>query len=194
MVSAGGRGRPASRFKQRERTMRRVLAILACGFTVAGCASGSDALKSATPTTTLQFESEPAGAEVKTSTGQTCKTPCALAVPAADLMANYTLKGYKPQTVPVKLVPPQDTRPDPEGASSAALPTFSPSPVVAELEKAGPERKPAPRRPKPSAAANTAPADAPAPAPAARSAPAQAPAPTAASPWPPAPSAPTQVR
>ena len=90
--------------------MRRVLAILACGFTVAGCASGSDALKSATPTTTLQFESEPAGAEVKTSTGQTCKTPCALAVPAADLMASYTLKGYKPQTVPVVtlLVSPQD--------------------------------------------------------------------------------------
>ena len=174
--------------------MRRVLAILACGFTVAGCASGSDALKSATPTTTLQFESEPAGAEVKTSTGQTCKTPCALAVPAADLMASYALKGYKPQTVPVKLVPPQDTRPDTEGSSTATLPSFQPSPVYAELEKAGPERKPAaPRRPKPAAAANTAPADAPAPAPAARSAPA-APAPTAASPWPPAPNQPTQVR
>lgn len=176
--------------------MRRVLAILACGFTVAGCASGSDALKSATPTTTLQFESEPAGAEVKTSTGQTCKTPCALAVPAADLMASYALKGYKPQTVPVKLVPPQDTRSDPE--STPTLPSFQPSPVYAELEKAGPERKPAPRRPKPAAAASNAPAsDAPAPAPAARSAPAMqpaAPAPSAASPWPPAPNTPTQVR
>jgi hypothetical protein len=180
--------------------MRRVLAILACGLTVAGCASGSDALKSATPTTTLQFESEPAGAEVKTSTGQTCKTPCALAVPAADLMASYTLKGYKPQTVPVKLVPPQDTRTDSEGSSSAALPSFQPSPVTAELEKDVPQRKPAPRRPKPPASASNAPAsDAPPPAaaPAARSAPApspMSPAPTAASPWPPAPNAPTQVR
>ena len=193
MVSAGGHGRQrASRFKQRDIIMRRVLAILACGFTVAGCASGSDALKSATPTTTLQFESEPAGAEVKTSTGQTCKTPCALAVPAADLMASYALKGYKPQTVPVKLVPPQDTRSDPE--STPTLPSFQPSPVYAELEKAGPERKPAPRRPKPAAAANVPPADAPAqamqPAPARQ----PAPAPSAASPWPPAPSAPTQVR
>jgi hypothetical protein len=173
--------------------MRRVLAILACGFTVAGCASGSDALKSATPTTTLQFESEPAGAEVKTSTGQTCKTPCALAVPAADLMASYALKGYKPQTVPVKLVPPQDTRSDPE--STPALPTFQPSPVYAELEKAAPERRPAPRRPKPAAAAAPqadAPAQASQPAPART--PAAAPAPSAASPWPPAPSAPTQVR
>ena len=120
--------------------MRRVLAILACGFTVAGCASGSDALKSATPTTTLQFESEPAGAEVKTSTGQTCKTPCALAVPATDLMATYALKGFKSATVPVKLVPPTDTRAgsDSEGNTAPPLPTFSPSPVFAELEKAGP--------------------------------------------------------
>ncbi len=174
--------------------MRRVLAILACGFTVAGCASGSDALKSATPTTTLQFESEPAGAEVKTSTGQTCKTPCALAVPATDLMATYALKGFKPQTVPVKLVPPADTRTDSEGSTSPQLPTFSPSPVYAELEKATPERKPAPRKPKPAAGAPTADG---APAPAAQPAPARQPAgtaPTAASPWPPAPNQPTQVR
>lgn len=176
--------------------MQRLLAILACGFTVAGCASGSDALKSATPTTTLQFESEPAGAEIKTSTGQTCKTPCALAVPAADLMATYTLKGFKPQTVPVKLIPPADTRPDPE-VTTQSQPTFSPSPVYAELEKAGPERRPARKpapRPKP-AAADAAPANAPAPA--AQPAPARAPAspaPTASSPWPPAPTPPTQVR
>ena len=144
----GGRG---SRFKQREITMRRVLAILACGFTVAGCASGSDALKSATPTTTLQFESEPAGAEVKTSTGQTCKTPCALAVPAADLMASYALKGYKPQTVPVKLVPPRIRAPIRKAPRPPRFRRSQPSPVYAELEKAGPERKPAPRRPRPAA-------------------------------------------
>jgi hypothetical protein len=175
--------------------MRRVLAILACGLLVAGCASGSDALKSATPTQTLQFESEPAGAEVKTSTGQTCKTPCALAVPATDLMTTYTLKGFKTTTVPVKLVPPIDPRTDSEGSTAPALPTFSPSPVYAELERAVPERKPAPRRPKPAAQAPAADGSAPAPAaaPAPRQ-PAAAPAPTAASPWPPAPNAPTQVR
>jgi len=175
--------------------MRRVLAILACGFTVAGCASGSDALKSATPTTTLQFESEPAGAEVKTSTGQTCKTPCALAVPATDLMATYALKGFKPQTVPVKLIPPADTRSDPEGSTTPPLPTFSPSPVYAELEKAVPERRQPARRPRPATTSSGEPAPAPAaqvrqPAPAAP----PPPPPSSSSPWPPAPSPPTQVR
>lgn len=172
--------------------MRGVLAILACGFMVAGCASGSDALKSATPTTTLQFESEPAGAEVKTSTGQTCKTPCALAVPATDLMATYALKGYKPATVPVKLVPPPDTRSDSEGSTAPALPTFTPSPVYAELEKAGPAPRQAPRRPARPATTSSGEA-APAPAAQARQ-PAAAPPPASNSPWPPAPSQPTQVR
>ncbi|GIK81773.1 MAG: hypothetical protein M5U33_08350 [Pseudorhodoplanes sp.] len=171
--------------------MGRVLAILACGLAVAGCASGSDALKSATPTLTLQFESEPAGAEVKTSGGQTCKTPCALAVPAADLVATYTLKGYKPQTVPVKLVPPDDLRADGEAGTTTPSPRFNPSPVVAELEAA-----PAPRRTAPARPAR------PARAPAAETAPAQPamPPPAAATPpsgstaWPPPPAAPGQVR
>ena len=171
--------------------MRGVLAILACGFTVAGCASGSDALKSATPTTTLQFESEPAGAEAKTSTGQTCKTPCALAVPATDLMATYALKGFKPQTVPVKLIPPADTRTDSEGSTTPPLPTFSPSPVYAELEKDAPQRRPAPRKPKPPAAASTGEA---APPPTAQRQQPAPPPPAANSPWPPAPTPPTQVR
>jgi hypothetical protein len=177
--------------------MRGVLAILACGFAVAGCASGSDALKSATPTTTLQFESEPAGAEVKTSTGQTCKTPCAMAVPAADLMATYTLKGFKPATVPVKLVPPTDTRSvqDAEGATTPALPTFTPSPVMAELEKAGPPPRQAPRRP---ARPATTSSDAAPPPPSTaqrQPAPQSAPPPSSGgTAWPPAPSPPSQVR
>lgn len=170
--------------------MRKVLAIMACGLAVAGCASGSDALKSATPTLSLQFESEPAGAEVKTSSGQTCRTPCALAVPATDLMATYSLNGYKPQTVPVKLMPPDDTRADGETGQIIGQPRFVPSPVYAELEKAAPVRRPPPKRPP--VARAPAPADEPAPA-AAQSAP-RAPAPTAASPWPPAPSGPTQMR
>jgi hypothetical protein len=191
--------------------MRRVLLILACGSVVAGCASGSDALKSATPTLTLQFESEPAGAEVKTSNGQTCTTPCALAVPATDLMATYSLKGYESQTIPVKLVPPDDTRPDPE-VGSRPQPRFDPSPVYAELEKSTSARRPARKpRPKPKAepsAIREKPATAsqsqpPMPPP---SAPAPAPAPATSSPWPsnsatapgttwpPAPSAPSQMR
>jgi hypothetical protein len=166
--------------------MRTVLTIVACGLAVAGCASGSDALKSATPTLTLQFESEPAGAEVKTSNNQTCRTPCALAVPATDLMATFSLNGYKPQTVPVKLMPPDDQRADGEIGMTTQPPRFQPSPVYAELEKAVPARKQPPRRP--------AAARAPAAAPAAQQQPPAAPAPSTASPWPPAPSAPGQVR
>ncbi|NWG23257.1 MAG: hypothetical protein HXY30_02375, partial [Pseudorhodoplanes sp.] len=120
--------------------MIRVLAFVACGLALAACASGTDAFKVPVATATLQFESEPAGAEVKLSTGQTCRTPCALAVPAADLTANYTLTGYQPQSVPVKVVPPDVVRPDSEGDVSPGTVRFEPSPVFAVLTKAAPAR------------------------------------------------------
>ncbi len=75
-------------------------------------------MRTAVPTVPLQFESEPPGAEVRTSGGQTCKTPCALAVPAADMQVTYNLNGYQPQTVPVKLVPPE---PGDFGSAAAAF-------------------------------------------------------------------------
>jgi hypothetical protein len=156
--------------------MSRVLTIAACGLALAACSSGgSDLFKIAPQTLTLQFESEPQGAEVKTSGGQTCRTPCALAIPAGDLTASFALKGFKPQTVPVKLMQPENPREDPN-------PHFSPSPVYAELESAAPPKKPAaparkpqPKRPAASAATPAAAPDQPPPPPA------------AASPWPPAP-------
>jgi hypothetical protein len=136
-------------------------------------------LKTATPTVPLQFESEPAGAEVKTSGGQTCKTPCALAVPAADFMATFALTGFEPQTVAVKMMPPDDVRGDTEVAIGAALPRFDPSPVYAELVKA------APRRPakKPRVAR---PAAEPQPRAAAPTTQPASPPPPSSSPWPPA--------
>jgi hypothetical protein len=128
--------------------MHKMLAIAACGFALAACSSSGEMLKTATPTVPLQFESEPAGAEVKTSGGQTCKTPCALAVPAADFMATFAMNGFQPQTVAVKMMPPDDPRGgDPEVAGGASLPRFDPSPVYAELTKA-PPRRPAAKKPK----------------------------------------------
>ncbi|MET0276930.1 MAG: PEGA domain-containing protein [Pseudorhodoplanes sp.] len=109
--------------------MTRSLALLLCGIGLAGCSGSGDLMRTAVPTVPLQFESEPAGAEVKTSGGQSCKTPCALAVPAADMQVTYTLNGFQPQTVPVKLVPP-------EPGDFGSPPRFSPSPVTAELVKA----------------------------------------------------------
>jgi hypothetical protein len=119
------------------------LSIVACGILLAGCSGSGDLMRTATPTVPLQFESEPPGAEVKTSGGQTCRTPCALAVPAADFQVTYSLNGYQPQTVPVKLLPPDDMRDSAAIGAPPATPRFDQSPVMAELTRAGPRRPPA---------------------------------------------------
>jgi hypothetical protein len=118
--------------------MTRSLALLFCGVALAGCSGSGDLMRTAVPTVPLQFESDPPGAEVKTSGGQSCKTPCALAVPAADMQVTYSLNGYQPQTIPVKLVPP-------EPGDFGSPPRFTPSPVTAELAKAkrAPAKRPA---------------------------------------------------
>lgn len=180
--------------------MMRIAIIAASGIALAACASGGDAFKTTVATATLQFESEPAGAEVKLSSGQTCRTPCALAVPASDLTANFTLTGYQPVSVPVKVVPPDAVRPDGDSDFGPPAVRFSPSPVTAELTKAAPARRGQPtRRPTAQQPPANSQAAAPAPrtttpttqgtAPAMQSAP-----PSSASPWPPAPPPPTQVR
>ncbi|MGD9924136.1 MAG: PEGA domain-containing protein [Pseudorhodoplanes sp.] len=137
--------------------MLRNLAIVACGIALSACSSSGDLMRTATPTVPLQFESDPPGAEVKTSGGQTCRTPCALAVPAADFQVTYSLNGFQPQTIPVKLMPPEDMRGSGETGLTASQPRFTPSPVVAELVKAAPRRAPAKkprvaRQPPPAAA------------------------------------------
>ena len=123
-------------------------------------------MRTAVPTVPLQFESEPPGAEVRTSGGQTCKTPCALAVPAADMQVTYNLNGYQPLTVPVKLMQPDEVRDIGEFGSSSQPPRFNPSPVTAELVKArrGPAPKKSPakvakRAPPPPSAAGVEPGD-----------------------------------
>jgi hypothetical protein len=132
-------------------------------------------MRSAPAATTMQFESEPAGAEARTSLGQSCRTPCSVAVTANDFTVSFTLPGYQPQTVPVRVTTPEG------GEGEARL---VPNPVFAELLPAGPPppiKKPPPpkkRKPKPVAAHPAPTAMAPEPAP--------SPAPAPASPWPPA--------
>jgi hypothetical protein len=125
--------------------MVKYLTIFACGIALAACSSSGDLMRTATPTVPLQFESDPPGAEIKTSGGQTCRTPCALAVPAADFQVTYSLNGYQPQTIPVKLIPPEDIRGNEEMGLTGAPPRFDQNPVVAELTKAAPRRAPAKR-------------------------------------------------
>lgn len=105
-----------------------------------------DFLKPAPQQIVARFESEPAGAEVRASTGGTCRTPCALSVPAQNFSATFQLTGYLPQTVPVQVREPE-VRAD----AGFASPEFAPNPVIAALEPMPPPPKkpvkPKPKRP-----------------------------------------------
>lgn len=163
--------------------MKRFLALAACGFSLSGCASMPSWMQlnlgsSAPVATTMQFESEPAGAEARVSEGQTCRTPCSLAVTSSEFTVSFNLPGYQSQAVPVKLVPESNE----QGAASRLVP----NPVFVELQPAAapppvarrqqpPTRNTARPRPQQPRQAPTAMAP---PPPA-------APAPAPASPWPP---------
>ena len=168
--------------------MSRVIAIVACGLLVAACSASMPSLNflsSSPPTDAVRFESEPPGAEVKTASGETCRTPCQLSVAVApEVSATFALNGYQPQTVSLR------------SFSSAHL---APNPVYVELAAAPPppaakkhRKKPAIAKVRPSNSVASAASDAPAaPAVAAPAPPASAPAESAASatnyPWPEAP-------
>jgi hypothetical protein len=163
--------------------MKRTVAIAACGFSLAGCA-GMPSMPSfsfgSPAATTVQFESEPAGAEAKVSTGQTCRTPCAQAIAANEFTVTFALNGYQPQTVPVRIAASQE--PIDPNTGTLPAPRMVPNPVFVELQPVPPP--PAARRrppPKPRQAP-VAQRPAPPPPPAA-----QAPAPAPAAAWPPPP-------
>ena len=88
--------------------MSRVIAVTACGFMLAACSAtmpslSLDFMKSAPQPETLTIESEPPGAEAKTSLGQNCRTPCQFRVqPGSEFSVTLTLSGYQPQTVSVR--------------------------------------------------------------------------------------------
>jgi hypothetical protein len=145
--------------------MRRVIAIAlagasACaGASLGGCSSASfmDYFKSAPPTFQVQLESQPSGADAKTSLGPGCKTPCSVSVTTADpnFTVSYALAKYQPATVTVSVIK------NPGDLTTSATTTTDPNPVFAELQPAGPPpkaRKMHPKR-KPQPAAASAPAD-----------------------------------
>ena len=95
------------------------------------------------PASTVQVESEPAGAEAKSSVGPSCRTPCSLTIASADpFTVTFTLAGYESQTVPV--VPRLGG--DPRDSGGALK--FDPDPVYAQLEPTAPakgKKRPAPK-------------------------------------------------
>lgn len=156
--------------------MSRVIAVVACGFSLAACSTAMPSLeflKSSPPTEALRIESEPAGAEAKASSGQSCRTPCELNVPGGgEMTITLALNGYHPQTVSV-----QPEAPSGALGSITGSPRLAPNPVHVELQPApAPAKKPAAKKKKPVAAARPAPVPAPV-ASAATPAPAPVPAP-----------------
>src|SRR6266481_10212282 len=137
MAVALGRGGPYA--AQGVGIMSRVIAVIACGFTLAACSTtmpSLDFMKSAPQSEMLAIESEPPGAEAKTSLGQSCRTPCQLAVqPGSEFSVTLALSGYQAQTVSV--------RPEADGAGAA--PQLAPNPLHVSLQRAAPPRKPAAR-------------------------------------------------
>lgn len=158
--------------------MRRVFAVAACGFALAACTMSMPSLdffKSAPPTEIVRIESEPPGADARTTQGQNCRTPCELTVPAGgDMAVSFALNGYQPLTVQVRTE---------QAGGPGSEARLQPNPVYAELQPATPSRpgRKGPPAKRKSAATRTAPA----------SSQGNAPDPNAAYPagypWPPAP-------
>ena len=147
--------------------MRRVIVLAAAGLSLAGCASFSmDAFKSSPVPVTIQFDSIPPGADVVTSVGPGCKTPCSIPIATeTGFSATFTLAKYQPMTIPVTV-----TKTGGELLTAATV-AVDPSPVVAELQPAVPARRAArkaarKRAPAAAAAPAEAPATTPFPAPA----------------------------
>jgi hypothetical protein len=144
--------------------MRRVISIAVAGASLAGCSSfpsvSMDYFKSTPPTIQVQLDSQPQGADAKTSLGPGCKTPCSVAItpPEAGFSVTYTLNKFEPATVPVQVFR------SPGDLTTPSTTTFDPNPVVAELQPAGPPPKPprkhivAPKKPKPPQGTAAAPA------------------------------------
>lgn len=127
--------------------MVRAVVFAAVVVVLGGCASSwlpssfDFALPSATRTAELRVESEPAGADAKTSTGANCRTPCVMNV-AADREFSVTVsaEGFQPQTIAVTAIQPVAQRG--EEAAGANEPRLDPNPILVQLE-----RMPAPVKP-----------------------------------------------
>jgi len=142
--------------------MYRVLIIVFGALALAACSSSPDwmktpdwmsvdSLKPAPAMDTVRFESEPPGAEAKTSNGQSCRTPCALALPVnSRLTVTFTLNGYLPESETIEPI-----------TVIGSPPQLQPNPVTAELSPAPPGsqkpvKKPEPAPPKKKAAKQAA--------------------------------------
>jgi hypothetical protein len=109
---------------------------------LAGCADYLPSFGFLHPSTEqLRIDSQPERAEVKTSQGPSCQTPCELTVPSGgDFLVTFAMDGYQTATVPVRSESPGGH--------------LQPNPVFAELQPVAPPKParqpPAKRKPNPS--------------------------------------------
>jgi PEGA domain len=128
-------------------------ALMMCGLGMAACSSmpGFDSLKPKPTTTVLLIQSNPAGAEARSSLGGTCRTPCTMAIgTAGDFTISFARDGYEPKTVTVHSTMSEG------GYMTAPSPVLDPNSVYVALE-ALPQTAPkqaARQRPQPPAAAS----------------------------------------
>jgi hypothetical protein len=136
----------------------RVFVVVAGAAGLAACGSigsfdlGSGASRSGVATA-LRLESDPPGAEAKTSVGPGCRTPCAVNVPAdREFTVTFTLNGYMPATESVRPVLPDDGRIDTEAPTQPVV-ELQPNPVYAALEPAPAAKQKGKAKPRPRAEA-----------------------------------------
>jgi hypothetical protein len=102
-----------------------------------------DFFKSTPPTEVLRVESEPPGADARTTQGQSCRTPCELTVQSgSEMTVSFSLNGYQPQTIQVR----PEVAPT-SYSDSGSGGKLQPNPVYAELQSVKPgKKKSAPRK------------------------------------------------
>ena len=106
-----------------------VVVAAVVGVSLTGCSSALSSNSSSEQLQALKFESDPLGAEIRTTQGQTCKTPCELTVPSHEQPVTISKNDYLPQTVQVT------PGPQPEHSFwENPPPTLVPNPVRVVLQ------------------------------------------------------------
>src|SRR5262249_28186872 len=107
--------------------IHRFLLVIGSAAVLAACSSDAG-FKSGPFLDTVSLESEPPGADAKASNGQTCRTPCSLALPVEPPRRNtFPLTGYSPKTERLEAI-----------TWTGKPPRLRPNPVVVELSPAAP--------------------------------------------------------
>lgn len=114
------------------------LALVAIAVTISNALGGCSALMLAASARepapaapqTLQFESVPSGADVRTAAGQACQTPCSLTLAVESQSVTFTKNGFVPQTVAITVNQPPAEH---SFFASPPPPTLTPNPVKVAL-------------------------------------------------------------